>query len=60
MTFVALVLNRPMVAMCFFRPSSPSASIACGVLATGNSRRVALFTPTSVDWADSATATSSS
>ena len=34
--------------------------MACGVLATGNSRRVALFTPTSVACADSSTAASSS
>ncbi|MNV46038.1 hypothetical protein D3C71_1378530 [compost metagenome] len=34
--------------------------MACGVPATGNSLRVALFTPTSVAWADSSTAASSS
>ena len=34
--------------------------IACGVLATGYSLRVALLTPTSVDCADSSTAISSS
>ncbi len=34
--------------------------MACGVLATGNNLRVALLTPTSVDCADSSTATSSS
>jgi hypothetical protein len=34
--------------------------MACGVFATGNSLRVALFTPTSVAWADSSTAASSS
>ena len=40
-------------------PSSPSASIASGVSATAKSPRVALFTPASVAWAESATATSS-
>ena len=34
--------------------------MACGVPATGNSLRVALFTPTSVAWADSSTAASNS
>ncbi len=34
--------------------------MAWGVLATGNSLRVALFTPTSVAWAESSTADSSS
>ena len=43
-----------------FQSSRPSASMACGVLATGNSRRVALFTLTSVAWADNSTAVSSS
>ena len=42
------------------KPSSPKSSIACGVLATANNLRVALFTPTSVAWADSSTAASSS
>ncbi|MOA33531.1 hypothetical protein D3C78_1548310 [compost metagenome] len=42
------------------RPSRPRSRIAWGVLATGNSRRVALLTPTSVAWADSSTAVSSS
>ena len=42
-----------------FRPSSPSASIFCGVSATLKSLAVALFTETSVAWADSATATTS-
>src|SRR5690606_35708706 len=59
-TFAALALNRPMVLMYCFSPSSPRARIAAGVLATGNRRRVALLTPTSVAWADSATATSNS
>src|SRR5690606_6165658 len=36
------------------------ARIASGVLATGNSLAVALLTPTSVAWADSSTAISSS
>ena len=59
MTFFALELNRPMVLMCCFSPSSPSASILSGVSAMGNSFAVALFTDTSVACADSATATSS-
>src|ERR1043165_6303920 len=40
--------------------SSPSSRIFCGVLATTNRRRVALLTPTSVAWAESSTAASSS
>ena len=43
-----------------FKPSSPSASIFCGVSATSKSLSVALLTDTSVAWADSATATTSS
>ena len=42
------------------RPSTPSCAIAAGVLATGKSFAVALFTPLSVACADSTTATSSS
>src|SRR5659263_761937 len=38
----------------------PKSSMACGVLATGKSLRVALFTLTSVACAESSTATSSS
>ncbi len=38
----------------------PRSRMACGVFATGNSLRVALFTPTSVACADSSTAASSS
>ena len=59
-TFAALALYRPMVLMYGFRPSSPSAAMAAGVFTTGNRRRVALLTPTSVACADSVTATSSS
>src|SRR5690606_13433905 len=59
-TFLALALYRPMVLMYSFSRSSPRSAIACGVLATGNSRRVALFTPTSVAWADRITPISSS
>src|SRR5690606_27699583 len=55
-----LALNRPMVEICRFSPSSPSARIACGVFASGYRRRVARLTPTSVACADSTTATSSS
>ena len=39
---------------------SPRASNCGGVLATGNRRRVALLTLTSVAWADSSTAASNS
>jgi hypothetical protein len=42
-----------------FEPSSPSAIICVGVFTSWNSRRVALFTPTSVACAESTTATSS-
>src|SRR5262247_3807440 len=41
-------------------PSTPSASMRCGVLATANRRRVALLTPASVACADSSTAASNS
>ena len=51
---------RPIVRMYSVRPLSPSARICAGVLATRNSRRVALLTPTSVACADSSTAVSSS
>ena len=47
-----------MVLICSVTPSTPSASMACGVGAASNSAGVALFTPTSVACADSATATS--
>ncbi len=57
--FLALLLYRPSVRMWRFRPSSPSASILAGVSATANSSCVALFTPTSVAWAESTTATRS-
>ena len=57
-TFFALELNRPMVLMCCFSPSSPSATICAGVVTVLNSSRVALLTPTSVDWAESTTAIS--
>ena len=56
----ALALNSPIVRMCLRMPASPSLSIASGVLASAKSVLVALFTPTSVAWADSTTATSSS
>ena len=46
--------------MYFSSPATPSAAIAAGVLATGKSVRVARFTPLSVAWAESTTATSSS
>ena len=52
MTFFALVLNRPMVLMCAFTPSSPSATIFAGVSAIANSLRVARLTETSVACAE--------
>ncbi|MNN14092.1 hypothetical protein D3C81_1271450 [compost metagenome] len=60
MTFFALLLYRPMVLMYSDSPSTPSAWMAAGVLATGYSLAVALFTPTSVAWAERITAISSS
>ena len=56
----ALALNSPIVRMCLRMPASPSFSIESGVLASAKSVFVALFTPTSVAWADSTTATSNS
>ncbi len=58
MTFLALVLKRPMVLMRSRTSSSPSASIFLGVSATLNRPRVALLTPASVACAESTTATS--
>ncbi|MNG37003.1 hypothetical protein D3C84_1242190 [compost metagenome] len=49
-----------MVLMYSDNPSAPSAWIAAGVLATGNSFAVALLTPTSVDCAERMTAISNS
>ena len=57
--FLALVLKRPMVFMCFFKPASPSLSIFSGASTFLNKSWVALFTPLSVDWAESTTATTS-
>ncbi len=60
MTFFALVLNRPMVLMCCFSAFLAQRDHLLGrVDLGGTARRVALFTPTSVACADSATATSS-
>ncbi len=56
----ALLLNRPMVLIICFRPSSPRSNICCGELALLNSFAVTLFTARSVDCADSITAMSSS
>jgi hypothetical protein len=58
--FFALVRYSPMLRMKGVSPDSPSARIACGVLATGNSRSVARFTLLSVAWAESTTDTSNS
>ena len=60
MTFLALVLNRPMVLMNSRTRSSPSATILAGVSAAANNAGVALLTPASVACADSTTATRSS
>ena len=54
---LALLRNSPIDLMYGISPSSPSATIAAGVLATLNSRSVALLTPTSVACADRITAT---
>ena len=45
MTFLALVLNRPMVLMCCLRPSSPSSSICCGRLHLGEQAARRLVDP---------------
>ena len=58
--FFALLRKRPIDWMYGISPSTPSSTIAGGVLATGKSFAVALFTPLSVACADSTTATSSS
>src|SRR5687768_10303037 len=58
--FFALVLYNPMLLMNSCNPASPSARIFAGVLAMGKSFLVARFTPLSVAWAESTTATSSS
>ncbi len=58
--FFALLRKSPIDCTYGISPSTPSAAIAAGVLATGKSFAVALFTPLSVAWAESTTATSSS
>ena len=45
---LGLGLATLLVLIYSFRPSTPNFKIACGVLATGNSLSVALFTPLSV------------
>src|ERR1022692_4327827 len=60
MMFFALLLYRPIDAMYFDRPGTPSACRAAGVLATGNKTAVALFTLLSVACAERMTATRSS
>jgi hypothetical protein len=59
-TFFAFMRNRPMEPMKDMSLSTPSCTIAAGVLATGKSCAVTLLTPLSVACADSTTATSSS
>ena len=56
-TFLALVLNNPMVLMRSRIFASPNRIIFSGVSAAANRPGVALFTPTSVACADSTTAT---
>ena len=58
--FFALVRNRPIVLMCSASAVDAEREHLRGVFATGNRRRVALLTPTSVACADSSTAASSS
>ena len=58
--FFALLRKRPIDWTYGMSPSTPSATMAAGVAATGKSFAVALFTPLSVACADSTTATSSS
>ncbi len=45
MTFFALALNRPMVLMCCFSPSSPSSIICCGVFTVLEQRPRRLVDP---------------
>jgi len=59
MTFLALVLNKPIVLIAFRSDSSPKSIIWRGFLMRSNNRRVAMLTLASVAWADSTTATSS-
>src|SRR5699024_1621321 len=59
-TFSALVLNKQMLLVYSFRLSTTRVEMAAGVLATGNSLSVALFTPTSVACADKITAINNS
>ena len=58
--FLALVLNKPMVLIYFFKPLSFNAAIFFGVGAFLNKASVALFTPLSVDCAERITAISNS
>src|SRR3546814_600815 len=53
-----LRIEQPDRLICCLRPSSPRSTICCGVFTSSNSRRFALFTPTSVACAESTTATS--
>ena len=59
MTFFAFMLKKPRVRIASTSLVSPNASIFCGVSTLAKRGRVALFTPTSVDCAESTTATSS-
>ena len=57
--FFALLRKSPMVRMVSVMRSSPSPTMACGVGASGKSRRVTRLTLLSVAWADISTAASS-
>jgi len=57
-TFLALVLNRPMLLIASRSDSSPNSTMACGVLMRANKGLVAMLTLASVAWAESTTATS--
>jgi len=58
MTFLALVLNKPIVLIAFRSDSSPKSTTWRGFLMLLNSGRVAMLTLASVAWADRTTATS--
>ena len=55
--FLALELYKPIVLICFLNFFSPSLIISWGFFAILKSSFVALFTDTSVDWADNMTDT---
>jgi len=59
MTFLALVLNSPMVLIASRSRSSPKSTICFGVLMRAKRGRQAMLTLASVAWAERTTATSS-